>query len=78
MPENHQLSPVISYIQGRLIVAKTEESCFTSHQSELVDLPVSEWVKSKKEDAAEFNMVCTTSTGFVGHLTKASKLLSLE
>lgn len=40
-------------------------------------LPVSQWVKSKKEDAAEFSMVCTTSTGVVGHLTKTSRLLFL-
>lgn len=80
MPENHPLSPVISHIQGRLIIAKSEASCFTSHQSEQVDYL---WVvhlrrKSKKEGAAEFNMVRTTSTGFVGHLTKTSRLLSLE
>lgn len=35
MPEEHQLSPVIPYIQRMLIIAKSEESCFTSHQSDV-------------------------------------------
>lgn len=78
MPEKYQLSPVISHIQTMLIIAKSEESFFTSHQSERVDyLWVTQWVESKKEGAPEFNMVCTTSAGFVGHLTKIRRLLSL-
>lgn len=48
MSGKHQLSPVISCTQRRLIIAKSEGSCFTSHQSEQVDcLWVRQWMESK-------------------------------